>query len=224
MNTKGITAIDPDSATHLCMKCLCRDKPVRTISISALGYGSGFDGISTKIQLCDSCYAESNPEIWSLEIVGEDYSEEYKHEADMFRYIGSLPLESQELVRNTYETGYGASYIMDAQDWIDYQLNELPHDKCKEYGLYSSEEIAAYKERFFTCEYPYTRSYNDGSEGGWCALHGAHENHVSCECYECADYKVRCSPRRTVKDIDSSDYELFVQSNVYRELLEKKFA
>ena len=34
------------------------------------------------------------------------------------------------------------------QDWIDYQLDELSHEKCKKYGYCSPKDIEAYKTKF----------------------------------------------------------------------------
>lgn len=230
MNSKGIVPIPIEKAQHICMKCLCSDKPIRVIEIEELGYGSGFDGAGTEIHLCEDCYHQSNPKIWTLNVVRDGYCEEYEHESEIFAFIESLPLESRELIYNEFEHGWGTACHMDRQDWIDYQLDELPHDVCKEYGLYSPDEIKAYKERFPTCEYPYERVYRDGSRSCWCALHHAIGEigqlcgtNISEECYQCDDYKLRTSPIKTVTAPDIYDYEIFVKSNAYQERLAEKF-
>ncbi|MPM35907.1 hypothetical protein SDC9_82501 [bioreactor metagenome] len=230
MNSKNIIPIPVDVAEHTCMKCLAQNKDIKTIEICQLGYGSGFDGFSTKVHLCKDCYKASKPDIWGLQVIADDYCEEYEHEAEIFQYIKTLPLQSQELFYNTYPTGWNADHQMEPQDWIDYQLDELPHDKCEEYGYYSPEEIQAYKSRFPTCEYPYDRVYRDGSSGCWCALHHANGDagqtcglNISQECYKCNEYKMRCSSLRTIKDEDADEYELYVKSIAYADRL-KRFA
>ena len=77
-----------------------------------------------------------------------------------------LPLESQELVYNSFIEG--TSYHMKPQDWIDYRLGVLPHDKCKEYGLYSPDEKKAYYNRFPMCQYPVQIVYDDSTKGCRC--------------------------------------------------------
>lgn len=106
---------------------------------------------------------------------------------------------------------------MDSQDWIDYELGELPHDKCKEYCLYSPQEIKAYNDRFPTCANVFLKTYSDGSGGCRCSL-GAHGNkdgscgvNISSECYQCAWYTPRVDKMNEVNEIDE-----FVKSETSR--------
>ncbi len=138
MNSRNIVAIKNENT---CMCCLKEKTDLTTIIIPEMGYGSAFDGESTKLHLCRSCYQHSNPKIWSLEIIteadedGDILSEEYIHEKEIIDYIENLPIQSKELIWNRYNEGFNADHKMKPQDWIDYYLNELTYEKCKEYGI-----------------------------------------------------------------------------------------
>lgn len=212
----------------LCWKCLNNFDEVSIILIPQLGYGSYFDGLSTEIHLCEDCLKESNKDIWDMEVVVDDYCEEYKHENAMIEYINSLPLVGKQFVLNEFTNGWDAK-IMQPQDWIDFELGILSHSKCKEYGMYSFEETNAYKERFPKCEYPTNRIYKDGSAGCWCPFgaHGAVNQdatlNISSDCYECPYFKERVSPLRDIANEDWDDYVLYVRYNVKKEKLENMF-
>lgn len=208
MNSKGIIAIPQEKIGHICFNCLTETDNLHKISIPAMGYGSSFDNLSTEVHLCDKCYKESNPEIWSMEEVSNEYYQEYVHEEEMLDYIKKLPLQSQEFVWNIFAYGACADNSMESQDWIDYELDELPHDKCKEYGYYSPEEKIAYKERFPTCDKVYKEVYGDGSAGCWCK-NGANGNadgicgdNISDKCYMCKDYIPRKDAIRVINQVD----------------------
>ena len=70
---------------YTCFNCLKETEiNLHTIEIAQTGYGSRFDGLSTKIQLCDECYSQTNSEWWKLEQIpikelGDDFYE-YKYE------------------------------------------------------------------------------------------------------------------------------------------------
>lgn len=218
MNSKGIVAIkDTDK---LCYKCLQKKDKVKHIRIGASGYGSAFDNMSTSLQLCEDCYAESMKDkpIWNMkyvygqmhfgqytkksdypkeQIVDEYIDERYVYDDEMSKYLHNLPLESRELVYNRNAYGACADINMDAQDYIDYELDELPHKKCKKYGFYSPQERNAYKERFPNCECVVINKYKDGSQGSSCP-YGASGNkdgdvglNISNKCYMCSHYKPR---------------------------------
>lgn len=221
----------------LCWKCLKEhDKSkIHIIEIGALGYNSCFDNLSTRIQLCDDCY-NVNPEWWNLETIipegFEQFGYMYKYDKEICQFINELPLESQELVWNEYAYGACAGYNMDAQDWIDYQLGTISHEKCKEYGMYSPDEEKAYEERFPTCQHPVEIIYNDGSKGCWC-LFGAHGKlndgvvsvggNTSSQCYKCKYYKQRTTPVISVKDSERADYDLYVEYQLKKDRLEQKY-
>lgn len=80
------------------------------------------------------------------------YDDSYLYDNEMSSYLHNLPLESRELVFNRNSYGACADCNMKPQDYIDYELDELPHNKCKQYCMYSPQERAAYKERFPNCE------------------------------------------------------------------------
>lgn len=218
MNSKGIVAIK--DTTNLCYKCLQKKDKVREIHIGSSGYGSCFDNMSTSLQLCDECYEESTKDkpIWNMEyvygqmhfgqytkksdypkeqIVDEYIDERYVYDDEMSEYLHNLPLESRELVYNRNSYGACADYNMKSQDWIDFELDELSHKKCKQYGLYSPQERAAYNERFPNCACVVINKYKDGSQGSSCPYraHGDKDGNVglniSSECYMCTHYKPR---------------------------------
>ncbi len=112
-----------------CFNCLKETKEnLHTIEIFQTGYGSRFDGLSTKIQLCDECYKLTNSNWWKLEQIpikelrdaGHNFTE-YKYEDEIIGYVEQMPLTGQELFFNHFASGAGADY-MDAQDWIDEKL------------------------------------------------------------------------------------------------------
>lgn len=121
MNSKGIVALTDEC---LCMKCL-KKKATHIYEIKNRGYGSIFDSTYTKFQVCDDCDSEDF-QVWvDEEPVWDDEYEVYKYEDNIKEFIDSLPLESQELFYNRFDS----EEYMNAQDWIDYQLGEL----CDEY-------------------------------------------------------------------------------------------
>lgn len=218
MNSKGIVAIK--DTTNLCYKCLQKKDKVREIHIGSSGYGSCFDNMSTSLQLCDECYTESTKDkpIWDMETVygqmhfnqytkKKDYPKEkivdefidrrYRYDDEMSEYLHNLPLEGRELVYNRNAYGACANYNMKPQDWIDFKLDELPHKKCKQYGFYSPQEIAAYKERFPNCACVVIDKYKDGSQGSSCPrrAHGDKDGNIGLniysQCYMCSQYKPR---------------------------------
>ena len=206
----------------LCWKCLqsFNKSKIHNIVIPSMGYGSSFDGWSTEINLCNDCYKESikdNTELWSLEenhdLYGEGYGEEYKFEEEIFNYINSLPIQGKQFVCNEFINGWNTNHTMNSQDWIDYKLDILPHDKCKEYGYYSPDEKKAYKERFPTCQYPVNIIYDDNSKGCKCpfGVHGKYGqkcNEQSYEgCYKCQYYKERT---KSIIDVSDDEYEGYV--------------
>ena len=202
MNSKNITPLNQD----MCMCCL-KEKATHKYHITGRGYGSQFDMESTHWQCCDKCHKDEY-DLWSNEVcrIDEDeYYETYQHEEDILDFIHNLPIESQELFFNTF-SDYNN---MDAQDWIDYELNELAHEKCKDYSLYSPQEKTAYKERFPNCDKVYKKVWSDGSSGCYC-LKGASgnadgtcdEDNVSHHCYMCTLYNPRKGNMKIINEID----------------------
>lgn len=208
MNKEHIAVKNPDLT---CCKCL-EEKSIRKITIPSKGYGSGFDSWSTQINLCDDCYSATNSEWWELRDSKPPSNEDwhgdvpYEYEDEIFKFIKSLPLAGQEMIDNTYSTDSYACW--EQQDWIDYQLGSLPHEKCKDYGVYSNDEIEAYETRFPSCEHTFNVIYNEKSKGCQCPFGafgeygGKTDINTSDECYGCIYYKKRETP---IKDIEASD-------------------
>ena len=226
-----ITPIPIEDAKYTCMKCLRSDIPVKVIHIGSIGYGSFFDGIDTEVHLCADCMKKNGNDIWDLNIIQDGSFNEYAHEEEIIAILKDLPLRGQELVFNTYLHDIRGDVKMDRQDWIDYRLGELPHDRCKEYGLISKDEAIAYYERFPTCQYPYESVGPYKYKRCICALHGATglpgqrcTRTISVECYRCDDYVQRFSPIRSVFSEDADDYELFVKAKTRWDELLKRFS
>ena len=115
---------------NTCMMCLSKSKLI-VIEIKQLGYGSGFDGWGTKIQLCQNCYEKTDSEWWELEIKKTGYMEEYEFENEIFSFINAMPLSGRELFYNRFAHGWVSQYIVKPQDWIDHKLGSLSYIKCK---------------------------------------------------------------------------------------------
>lgn len=199
----GYIAISDNDKYKTCMNCLGELNGGISKNINGLGYGSNFDNLSTRIQLCESCYQE-NPNIWGFKEVdisssmglndGELFA--YEFEDEIIDYIDNMPLAGQELFWNRFASR-GLYEVMNPQDWIDYKLNILPHDKCKEYGLYSPDEIKAYKERFPVCKHVYTEKHSDGSSSTKC-IKGVYGNldsndgfYIDDKCYNCSIFAIK---------------------------------
>lgn len=231
MNSKGIVAIK--NTKNLCYKCLQKKDKVHKISIGGSGYGSAFDNFRTSLQLCEDCYKESTKDkpIWNMktvyghdhfvgryhypskneldedEIVDEYIDERYRYDDEMSEYLHNLPLQSRELVYNRNAQGACADWEMKAQDWIDYELDELSHRKCKQYGVYSPQERNAYEERFPNCACVVINKYKDGSQGSSCpyGAHGDRNGDVDLNiwksCYMCSHYKPREGDIKVIDEV-----------------------
>lgn len=219
----------------LCWNCLKTKKDIHKIVIPELGYGGGFDGSGTEVHLCEECYQKSNPEIWGLKVIedkdeeGNWWGEEYEHEKEMFDFFYQMPMVGRQFVLNEFQNGWNADRILDPQDWIDYEEKTLPHENCKELGLYSHQEIDAYRERFPICEHPVNKVYKDGSCGS-CCPYGAFgrkdqetDLNISNECYLCKHFKERTTPRKEIKAEDWSDYCVYIVYGDEMDKLKEKF-
>lgn len=246
--TKKIKAIC--NTDKLCWKCLKEFDIIHHIHILDCGYGSRFDSFSTQLQLCEPCFTDSQNDkpIWNMKIVygnmsytkeskdldvefvDEEIDQRYKYDYEMDKYLSELPLESQELVYNSFIEG--TSYHMEPQDWIDYRLGVLPHDKCKEYGLYSPDEKNAYYDRFPMCQYPVQIVYDDGTKGCHCPFGSFGKfkdgeviaDNLSNKCYGCTYYKERAGTVLTIDDKDMPDYRLYIEYHLNKIRLEQKFS
>ena len=185
-----------------CMKCL-KEKVDYQIKIPMLGYGSDFDSFSTQIDLCEDCYNETNKEWWELEIIPleEKYQFEeipdpfmkYKYEDEIIAYVKTMPLEGQEKFYNSYSN----EYHMDIKDWVAYHKGELSHERCKDYGMYSPQEISAYEDRFPNCSKVEIQIHSDGSKGSRCHQGARGDENGKCglnmwnNCYLCDSFSER---------------------------------
>ena len=231
MNSRNITAIK--DINGICFKCLKRhsQENIHKIHIPSAGYGSCFDNLSTDLQLCDSCYADTDSEWWKFETMSfcESGGTVFKYDDDIRHYLNNLPLQGQELVWNRFAYGACADFKMGSQDWIDFELGELPHDNCKEYGIYSPDEKKAYEERFPTCQYPINKVFDDYSISCWCPFgaFGAEDQHsiedISEECYNCKNYKKRETPIISVDENDWDNLVTYVEYQINKSYLEEKF-
>jgi len=215
----------------VCFNCL-KETIVHKIKIPAFGWGSQFDNFSTEIHLCDECIKLTNSEWWKLKTIKGETDldgEYYEYEDEILKFVEQMPLAGQELFYNRYATGEFVNFHMEAQDWIDYKLNILPHEKCKEYGLYSPQEIQAYKERFPICQHPVNVIYEDESKGCWCPF-GAYGEYgqkigldICDECYECKYFEKRRTPIKYISEKDWIDYKLYYIAKLKEEEFRNKF-
>ena len=204
-------ALPREKIGKICMHCLKEDKNIKPIKIEGMGYGSIFDSTTTQIDLCDDCKVLKPTEWWNLKNV-EDHRvtsddvvdpeadfEDYvfykiEFEEEIMKFINTFPLAGQELFFNHYDR----EYYMQPQDWIDYKLNKLPYDKCKEYHLYAPDEIDAYQRRFPVCGNVYLKKYGDGSEATYCKVFSSVSGRAdgtcgqTCtRCFGCTHFNLR---------------------------------
>lgn len=200
---------------HLCFKCLKEHNNIHKYEISNRGYGSGFDGENTLLQLCDKCN-NNDLDKWFNEIPKiEEYWEVYKYEYNIFNFIKTLPLQGRELFENQMSTG-ACAYNIDSQEWLDIELNIAPDEVYKRNGMYSPSEIKAYHDRFPTCDKVYLKTYSDKSVGCLCAYgafgnkDGTCEDNIWNSCYTCKTYKKKNidDKLKEVKDFMLSKDEL----------------
>lgn len=192
MNEENI-AVPQDKVGKICMHCLGEFNNIKSIKISGMGYGSIFDNTTTQIDLCDTCKSLKPKEWWDMNQIPTDIGmldDDYifykiEFEDEIWEFLNTCPNAGKELFRNRYDN----DYYMEPQDWIDYELKILPHEKCKEYCLYSHEEVSAYQDRFPKCGNVVLKIWGDGSSGKRCS-YGANES-LSSECYMCEHFKLR---------------------------------
>lgn len=108
-----------------CMNC-GTTVDVEGIDILPLKYGSRFDGWGTRVFLCGKCLnaspfasivAVENKELSDNSDAVEEDLLEYKNEDEMFDYIESLSLESQERFFNS--NAYGEFYTkLTPEAWL----------------------------------------------------------------------------------------------------------
>jgi hypothetical protein len=201
--------------------------------IPEMGWGSGFDGWSTRINLCNDCYNLTDKRWWELNVISDNEGYRgswYEFESEIFEFVDKMPLAGQELFYNRYSNGWNSRGSWEPQDYIDYELGILPHEKCKKYGVYSHEEIRAYRERFSKCQHPVNVIYNDESKGCRCPFGAfgkygglADEYNVWDECYQCKYFTQRTTPIKDISSDDYDDYVIYYKAKLKQEEFKNKF-
>ena len=143
---KKTTAVPKGLQKYVCVHCLQKSSKINHIKIEPLGMGSLFYGEGTIVQLCDQCYQKSRS-LWSMKRIQSDGVIRYRMEKQMEHYLDTLPLPGRELVHNTFNFGPLARHYP-SQDWIDYQLDRLPAERCKKLNLLTPEEITSLRKQF----------------------------------------------------------------------------
>jgi len=228
INPHHIAIENPEST---CFNCLQNHQQLHTIHISALNHGSKFENFSSKLYLCPNCYNLTNSIWWNLEIV-KSYSEDnmmeynYKYEQEILDFINNMPLAGQELFYARFGKGINCD-SMQGQDWINYGLDKLSHEKCKEYGYFSPEERNAYYEKFHICNKVRIVIYNENEEckennnhkesrcpiGAFGNEDGTSKNHKPHhQCYECKMFEVRDSESE-IEVMNKEDFEIYELEN-----------
>ena len=230
-NSHHIAIENPENT---CFNCLQSYPQIHEILIPTLNHNSKFTNFSTRLYLCNNCLSLTNSNWWKLEFV-KTYTEDnmmqlhYKYEKEILDFINKMPLAGQELFYARYGSGANAD-LMRGQDWINYSLGILPHEKCKKYGYYSSQEIKAYQERFPKCEHPTNRICNEESKNSWCPFGAIGEyNQKSYDkgsddnCYECEYFQERITPIRDIMECDWKDYEVYYKCKINADKYKKMF-
>ena len=229
MNSKNIKSVN--CSENICLKCLKEYdvSDITTIYFLEQGYGSKFDGFNSKIQLCPKCYDESKDILNTNVVIDEENNlKHYEFEEDIINYINNLPIEGKELFFNRMSWG-STTFSMKPQDWIDYNLKELPHEKCKEYGLISNDERLAYEEKFPKCKYPVNITFSDESKTCCCPMgsYGKYGQEVDytlyMNCYNCDKYKERSNEDilLDLKDEEADLYEIYCLYEINKEKIEE---
>lgn len=186
----------------LCFKCLNKKEDIKIYTLEGRGYGSIYDNVDSKIQLCPECRKNIDKDIekWFNERPNTEqhYLEDYKYEKDISQFIKSLPIQGRELFENQISYGAG-SYNIDSQDWIDMELEVADDIVYTRNSRYSPAEIKAYHDRFPTCKHTYLKIYPDGSGSTICKYNsyvfgnedGSCDINICTECYYCNNYEKR---------------------------------
>jgi len=214
-----------------CFNCLQNHQQLHTIHIPALNHGSKFENFSSCLHLCSSCYNLTNPIWWNLEII-KSYTEHnmmqlnYKYEQEILDFINQMPLSGQELFYVRFGKGINCD-LMRGQDWIDYALGKLSHEKCNEYGYFSFEERKVYYERFHVCDKVRIVVYEDDENnkddnnhkesrcpfGAFGNIDGTSEGHKPHhQCYECEMFETRDSESE-IEIMNKEDFEIYELEN-----------
>ena len=134
----------------------------------------------------------------------------------------------QEFLENRFDSD---GWHMEAQDWIDYQLDELPHEKCKEYYMYSPKDIESYNSKYPTCEHVVNVVWDDDSKDSRCPF-GAYGEYgqtvddcgnLCGQCTDCNYYKKRENPIKDIKGKDLDDWKNYMKAKLKESEYKSKF-
>jgi len=202
---------------NTCFNCL-QDTQVHKIHIPTLGHNSNFQFFSTRLNLCPECLKQTNLNWWKLEIVEDNiqdkdnwYSLRYKYEKEILDFVNKMPIEGRELFYARFGNGANAD-LMSGQDWIDYVLDILSHDKCKLYGCFSTDEIKSYEKRFPICDKVKNIIYKCEHENkNYIVLKlrcpfGVDDTQTQSQCYECRLFVER---NGEIEIMDKEDFEIY---------------
>jgi len=204
-----------ENSENTCFNCLQLSLQIYEILIPALNHNSKFTNFSTILQLCNNCFKLTNPEWWKLEII-KTYSENnmmqlrYKYEKEILDFVNQMPIEGRELFYARFGNGANADH-MSGQDWIDYVLDILPHEKCKLYGCFSPDEIKSYQKRFPICDKVKKVIYENEEFKEYnifklrCPF-GVDDNQTQSQCYEC---KLFVERNGEIEIMDKEDFEFY---------------
>lgn len=104
-------------------KCYkCHNENLKVYKIKNRGYGSIYDGLILTIYLCDNCKPKDF-ELWINEIPKyEGYMEVYQYEEELYKFLKSFNIESQEKIFNS--TAIGESLVLPKDEWIAWATGE----------------------------------------------------------------------------------------------------
>lgn len=122
MNTLGIAPLERGK----CQVCQEYTATNHYAFAAPRGFGSMFDGMTLELHCCDACNKKRFQKWFSEMPVQTEWGEDYTYEDELYSFLESLPVSSQEQIFND---------SMDAQDWIDLHLGELSAAKKKQYGF-----------------------------------------------------------------------------------------
>ena len=139
----------------------------------------------------------------------------YIYEEEMLNYFDNLPLVGAEVVMNRLWAHHCSLHPSDPQEWIDYQLGELPYEQCKKNHWVSPEEIKSYQVFFGRCVHVKNIIYSDGSRDCHCFInrrvtgkYGGKCSSAGVGCYKCEHFKEREGDVETIKINVDNAYEL----------------
>lgn len=189
----------------ICYRCLESEREPMVWQLTSRGYGSHFDGTTSRLQLCSQCCDDTLRKTLTTyfnETPDESNGwQDYLYEDALHLFIQTLPLAGQELFRNA-TTGH---FVMDAQDWINIQLGIANDEAYSRNGLQSPSELQAYRTRFPHCQHvalieiDEDTAYTQCPYGVYGEIDGSSSlDNEHSQCYHCSYYTPasHLTPRR----------------------------